>query len=137
VRTAWLYSTTGRNFALTMLRAAGRGSVRVVDDQTGSPTYAPHLARALARLLDDDAAPGLWHLAGRGQTTWFGLTRALYDAVGVDCEVAPCTTEEFPRPAPRPRYSALASARPDAIHLPPWEEGVRDFAARWRRDHGR
>lgn len=128
VRTAWLYSTGGRNFALTMLGAASRGSVRVVDDQIGSPTYAPHLAAGIARLLERDDW-GTFHLAGAGQTTWFGLTRALYDACGITCEVAPCTTDEFPRPAARPRYSALATARDPAIRLPPWEDGVRDFAA--------
>ena len=132
VRTAWLYSTGGRNFALTMLGAAARGEVRVVDDQTGSPTYAPHLAAGIARLLERDD-PGTFHLAGTGQTTWYGLTRALYEAMAVDCRVTPCTTDEFPRPAPRPRYSALATLRVPPIRLPSWEQGVRDFAADLRR----
>jgi len=133
VRTAWLYSTGGRNFALTMLGAAGRGAVRVVDDQTGCPTYAPHLARGIAKLVGRDAY-GTYHMAGAGQTTWYDLTRALYDALDVACEVAPCTTEEFPRPAPRPRYSALGT-RHDDLRRPPWEAGVRDFAADYRREH--
>jgi dTDP-4-dehydrorhamnose reductase len=132
VRTAWLYSTGGRNFALTMLRAAAGGSVRVVDDQTGCPTYAPHLARGIARLLGRDDW-GTFHMAGAGQTTWYGLTRALYDALDVDCRVSPCTTEEFPRPAPRPRYSALATIH-ENLRLPPWEQGVLDFAADYRRE---
>ena len=129
VRTAWLYSNTGRNFALTMLGAASRGTVRVVDDQTGSPTYAPHLAAGIARLVGRSDY-GLFHMANRGQTTWHGLTCALYEAMGVECTVEPCTTEEFPRPAPRPRYSALATARENPILLPSWEEGVRAVAAR-------
>jgi len=133
VRTAWLYSTGGRNFALTMLRAAERGEVRVVDDQMGCPTYAPHLARGIARLLGRDDY-GTFHMAGAGRTTWYGLTRALYAALDVDCRVAPCTTEEFPRPAKRPRYSALATIHED-LRLPPWEDGVRDFAADYRREH--
>ena len=128
VRTAWLYSTGGRNFALTMLRAAERGEVRVVDDQTGCPTYAPHLAEGIARLVDRDDY-GTFHMAGAGETTWFGLTRALYDALEIDCRVTPCTTDEFPRPAPRPRYSALATGREPAIVLPAWQQGVADFAA--------
>jgi len=131
VRTAWLYSTGGRNFVLTMLGAASRGEVRVVDDQTGCPTYAPHLADGIARLVGGDAY-GIYHMAGAGQTTWYGLTRALYEALDVDCRVAPCTTEEFPRPAPRPRFSALATAHTD-LRLPAWEDGVRDFAADYRR----
>ncbi|HKJ23660.1 MAG TPA: dTDP-4-dehydrorhamnose reductase [Myxococcota bacterium] len=132
VRTAWLYSTGGRNFALTMLGAAARGEVRVVDDQTGCPTYAPHLARGIAKLVGSDAF-GTVHMAGAGQTTWYGLTCALYDELDVDCRVVPCTTEEFPRPAPRPRYSALATEH-DALRLPDWREGVRDFAADYRKE---
>lgn len=135
VRTAWLYSTGGRNFALTMLAAAARGKVKVVDDQTGCPTYAPHLARGIAKLLGSDAY-GTYHMAGAGQTTWYGLTRALYAALDVDCEVAPCTTEEFPRPAPRPRYSALDTIY-DGLRLPPWRDGVRDFAADYREQQRR
>jgi dTDP-4-dehydrorhamnose reductase len=132
VRTAWLYSTGGKNFALTMLRAAQGGKVRVVDDQTGCPTYAPHLARGIARLLGRDDW-GTFHMAGAGQTTWYGLTRALYAALDVDCRVEPCTTEAFPRPAPRPRYSALATVHED-LRLPPWEEGVAEFAADYRKE---
>ncbi|NNL67638.1 MAG: dTDP-4-dehydrorhamnose reductase [Myxococcales bacterium] len=128
VRTAWLYSTGGSNFALTMVGAAERGAVRVVDDQTGSPTYAPHLARGIAQLVGRSDW-GTVHMANAGQTTWYGLTRALYAELGLDCEVAPCTTDEFPRPAERPRYSALATEREPAILLPSWEEGVRDFAS--------
>ena len=134
-RTAWLYSTGGRNFALTMLGAAERGSVRVVDDQTGSPTYAPHLAAGIAQLLDRDDW-GTFHLANAGQTTWYGLTKALYEACGVRCEVAPCTTDAFPRPAPRPRFTALASEREPAIRLPSWQEGVAAFAADRDRSEG-
>ena len=133
VRTAWLYSTGGRNFALTMLAAASRGEVRVVDDQTGCPTYAPHLARAIARLLDRKDF-GTFHMAGAGQTTWYGLTCALYDALDVDCRVTPCTTAEFPRPAPRPRYSALGTGREPAIALPSWQDGVRAFARDLRKE---
>jgi len=132
VRTAWLYSTDGRNFALTMLAAATRGAVKVVDDQTGCPTYAPHLACGIARLVGRDAW-GTYHMAGAGQTTWYGLTRALYDELGVDCRLTPCTTAEFPRPAPRPRYSALATLHED-LRLPPWQEGVLDFAADYRKE---
>lgn len=133
VRTAWLYSTGGHNFALTMLGAARRGEVRVVDDQTGSPTYAPHLAGGIAQLLGREDF-GTYHMAGAGETTWCGLTRALYEALDVDCRVTPCSTEEFPRPAPRPRYSALATGRQPAIALPPWQAGVREFARDFRKE---
>jgi dTDP-4-dehydrorhamnose reductase len=131
VRTAWLYSTIGRNFALTMCGQAERPEVRVVSDQYGSPTYAPHLADALARLVETGAY-GTWHLAGSGGTSWYGLTRALYAALGIATPVRAVSTAEFPRPAPRPRYAVLASLQSPPVRLPPWEAGVRAFALRLR-----
>ncbi len=128
VRTAWLYSTTGRNFALTMRDLADREKVRVVDDQVGSPTYAPHLAGAIGRLLPSQAW-GTYHLAGRGQASWCDLTRALYRELGIDTPVIPVKTDEFPRPAPRPAFSVLCTVQTPEILLPPWQEGARDFAA--------
>lgn len=127
VRTAWLYSTVRRNFALTIRGLADRGEVRVVHDQVGSPTYAPHLARGVAELLANDAF-GTWHLAGQGRASWCDLARALYAALGITTPVVAVTTEEFPRPAPRPRFAPLATLQSPRIVLPPWEEGVRDFA---------
>ncbi len=123
-RTAWLYGLHGGSFPRTMLELAKhRDEVRVVDDQRGSPTYAPHLAAAIARLLK---APrwGVWHLAGSGNATWCDLTRELYRLAGVDTKVVPVTTEEFPRPAKRPANSALETERRPPILLPPWREGL-------------
>ena len=126
VRTAWLFHREGRNFLNTMLALADRASVRVVNDQTGSPTFAVHLAEAIARLVATDAY-GTYHLAGRGGTTWYELTRTLYRLAGVTTPVEPVTTAEFPRPAPRPRYSVLTTIREPRILLPPWEDGVAAF----------
>lgn len=127
VRTAWLYSTTGRNFALTMRSLAGRGEVRVVSDQFGCPTYAPHLADALGTLIERDAY-GLHHLAGDGLASWWEFAGALYRAQGLDVRVEPVTTAEFPRPARRPRRVELRTERQPALRLPPWQEGVAAFA---------
>jgi len=127
VRTAWLYSTTRKNFALTMRSLAEREEVRVVADQFGSPTYVPHLAAGIARLVETEAY-GTWHLAGRGQASWFDLARALYGALGIATPVQPVSTPEFPRPAARPRFAPLATVQSPEIRLPAWEEGVRDFA---------
>lgn len=126
VRTAWLFHPEGKNFLNTMLGLASRGRVRVVDDQTGSPTLAAHLAEAIVRLVATDAY-GTYHLAGRGGVTWFGLTRTLYRLAGITTPVEPVTTADFPRPAPRPRYSVLTTVREPRILLPPWEEGVAAF----------
>lgn len=126
VRTAWLYHVTGRNFLRTMLAQAEKTEVRVVSDQYGSPTFAPHLAAAIAGLIDTGAY-GTWHLAGSGGTSWFELTRQLYERAKIQTAVVPVATTEYPRPAPRPRYSLLTSLQEPRIALPPWQEGLTEF----------
>ncbi|MEX0830358.1 MAG: dTDP-4-dehydrorhamnose reductase [Nitrospirales bacterium] len=130
VRTAWLYHIVGRNFPQTILRLAQQEQVRVVNDQFGSPTYCPHLAQAVSRLLETDAY-GTYHLAGSGGTNWYDFTKHLYQARGIQTAVVPIATSEYPLPAPRPAYAVLASLQDPSITLPPWEEGVREFSAQW------
>jgi dTDP-4-dehydrorhamnose reductase len=126
VRTAWLYHATGRNFPRTMLAQAEKPEVRVVSDQYGSPTFAPHLAAAIHRLIETGAY-GTWHLAGSGGTSWFELTRQLYERAKIRTAVLPVATAEYPRLAPRPRYSILTSLQEPQIALPAWQEGVAEF----------
>ena len=131
VRTAWLYHIVGKNFPQTILRLAKQDQVRVVNDQFGSPTYCPHLAQAVCRLLETDAF-GTYHLAGSGGASWYDFTKALYAARGIHTSVVPITTAEYPLPAPRPAYGVLTSLQDPLITLPPWEEGVREFSAEWK-----
>jgi dTDP-4-dehydrorhamnose reductase len=131
VRTAWLYHTVGRNFARAMCALADQPEVRAVSDQFGSPTYAPHLAAAIARLILTEAY-GTYHLAGGGGTNWYELTRALYRHLGIHTPIRPVATSEFPRPAERPRYSVLMTLQEPQILLPPWEKGVAAFARAMR-----
>lgn len=131
VRTAWLFHVAGRNFCKTMLGLAGRPAVRVVSDQFGSPTYAPHLAAALGELLETGAY-GTYHMAGSGGTSWYELTCELYRCLGIRTPVHPASRAEFARPAERPVYSVLTTAQSPAITLPPWQEGVAAFAAALR-----
>ncbi|MBF0308722.1 MAG: dTDP-4-dehydrorhamnose reductase [Magnetococcales bacterium] len=128
LRTAWLYHVSGRNFPLTILGLARKGPLRVVDDQVGSPTFAPHLAVLIPRLMREGCF-GTWHTAGSGAVSWYELTLALLQRAGVSCEVTPVTTEAFPRPARRPAFSALTTFLPPELRLPSWEEGVADFVA--------
>lgn len=142
VRTSWLYSVHGRNFFKTMLRLfAEQESLRVVDDQVGSPTAVPDLAAALAELIARDAS-GLMHAANGGACSWHAFAVAIRDealAAGlIEREVAiePVTTREFPRPAPRPGYSVLDSSRlARALGRPmrPWREALGDVVAQWRQ----
>ncbi len=129
VRTAWLYGPVGRNFARTLAAAAAReAKLRVVDDQWGSPTYAPHLARALAELVRGEAY-GLHHLANTGVASRFEFATALLAALGRDTPIEPIPTAAWPTRARRPRNTALASEQQTGIALPDWRAGVRDFAA--------
>jgi dTDP-4-dehydrorhamnose reductase len=127
VRTAWLYSPDGKNFPRTMLSLASRDEVRVVSDQYGSPTYAPHLAEAIVDLIETEAY-GIYHLAGGGGASWYELTLKLYQLCGIGTRIRPVATSEFPRPAVRPRYSVLTSIQDPQILLPPWEDGLAEFS---------
>lgn len=126
VRTAWLYHTTGNNFPNRMLAQEKQPAVRVVSDQFGSPTYAPHLAEAIGRLIETGAY-GTYHLAGRGGASIYEWTSALYRLCAINTSVLPVATAEFPRPALRPRYSVLTTLQDPQILLPPWEEGLEAF----------
>lgn len=130
VRTAWVYGATGGNFVKTMARLErSRETVDVVDDQRGSPTWSADLARALVELGRSATVPGVYHCTNAGDTTWFGLARAIFEEVGADPDrVRPTTTEAFPRPAPRPAYSVLSDAAwlaAGLTPLPPWRDGLR------------
>lgn len=123
VRTSWLYAAHHANFVLTILRlAAERERLTVVDDQRGSPTYAPDLAGALWRLVAR-GAQGYVHFCNRGVCSWYEFAREIvrlgqkYGVLSAarNIEVAPCTTQEFPRPAPRPMFSAMDTARYAAL----------------------
>jgi dTDP-4-dehydrorhamnose reductase len=124
VRTAWLFGLAGKNFVDTMLSLDG--TVKVVDDQVGSPTYTAHLAEALVDLASGRLT-GIVHVAGGGECSWYEFAREIFVQAERDVEVVPCTTEEFPRPAPRPRYSVLRSALREAPVLPDWHDGLEAY----------
>ena len=98
-----------------MLRLAGeRETVDVVDDQAGQPTWTGALAGQLVALADGAAGrrAGIYHGTASGQTTWYGLARAVFEEAGLDPErVRPTTSDEFVRPAERPTYSVLGHER--------------------------
>jgi dTDP-4-dehydrorhamnose reductase len=128
VRTAWLFSETGRNFVKTILaaaqaRAATGEPLSVVDDQVGSPTYAGHLAAAVLEALGQGLGPGLYHMAGGGYCSWWELAREVVELAGLRVAVEPVSTAQLGRPAPRPAFSALATERPIPC-LPGWPDGV-------------
>ncbi|GAA5168978.1 MULTISPECIES: dTDP-4-dehydrorhamnose reductase [Amycolatopsis] len=143
VRTAWVYGVSGANFVKTMIRLEGeRDTLSVVDDQRGSPTWSADLAAGLLELghaIVDGRGPDrrVLHCTGGGETTWYGFTRAIFEELGADPErVKPCTTEEFPRPAPRPACSVLSNKSWAEAGLTPlrhWREALSAYFAAARR----
>lgn len=126
-RTAWLFGAGGRNFVDTMLGLAERHEeVRVVGDQVGSPTWTGFLAPALVEVAER-RLPGVHHLAGAGRCSWAELAAEAFRVAGLPTRVVPVSTDEFPRPAPRPAWSVLGAEREDAVLLPPWQEHVRAY----------
>jgi len=137
VRTAWLYGIHGKSFPRTILAIAQQGKpLRVVNDQRGCPTYTVHLARALAAIAEQPRY-GTYHAVNSGTCTWYDLARAALQEAGISIEITPCATSEFPRPAPRPANSVLDTSKLSTtfrIQLPPWQQGVAEFVARWRKE---
>jgi dTDP-4-dehydrorhamnose reductase len=134
VRTAWLYGATGGNFVKTMVRLEGsRETVNVVDDQRGSPTWSADLAAGLISLGGSDVEPGILHCTNSGDTTWYGLARAVFEELGADPDrVRPTTSAEYPFPTPRPAYSVLSDSEWLAAGLPrlrDWRTALRDAFA--------
>ncbi|UFJ42537.1 dTDP-4-dehydrorhamnose reductase [Brevibacillus humidisoli] len=107
VRTSWLYGKHGQNFVKTILQLAKeRNQLKVVDDQTGTPTYTVDLADFLQKLMLTDKY-GIYHASNQGSCSWYQFARAIAADARLNIEITPVATQEFPRPAPRPAYSVL------------------------------
>ncbi len=137
VRTAWVYEAEGKNFPKTLYFLAGKQpEVRVVSDVKGSPTSAIHLARAVLTLLETGAF-GTYHLTGAGEgASWFDLATHFFHELGLDTRVVPVPSTAYPRPAPRPAYSVLRTIQQPQILLPPWQDGVAEFARQIKTQFG-
>lgn len=108
-RTAWLYGEGGPCFPKTLARVLQQnGQANVVDDQYGQPTWTKDVARVIVDLVERSAPYGTYHATSAGKTTWYGFTRAIAETLGISPEaVHPVSTQDFPRPAPRPKWSVL------------------------------
>lgn len=147
-RTSWVYDASRKNFLTTILRLAQeRESLRVVADQFGAPSYAPHVAAAALRAFGKACAmqefpSGIYHLCDAGETSWHGFAsfmiaaaKARGAALRVN-EVHAITTAEYPTPAARPRNSRLSLdklRRTFDIAMPDWTEGAEDAVTLWCR----
>lgn len=130
IRTAWVYSSFGANFVKTMLRLMSeRSELNVVSDQIGSPTYARDLANAIIKIiLQEDKKYGIYHFTNRGIISWFDFASSIRDIAGLHCTINPITSDRYPTPAKRPKYSVLDKAsieRDYQIDIKDWQESLR------------
>ncbi len=137
VRTSWLFGPDGPNFAATMVRLIDEGKLplKVVADQVGCPTYTPYLAAALLDLAPLDLT-GVVHYRNREAVSWHGFAAEIARQWSGTAEVLPVTTEDVPRPAPRPAYSVLDVGRFEAAVGRPvesWSAGLEQYLSGMRR----
>jgi dTDP-4-dehydrorhamnose reductase len=142
VRTAWLFGTHGNNFVKSMIRLAReREELRVINDQTGCPTWTGDLAAALGKIVQflrsssDSSIWGTYHFCGEGCITWYGFTNAIIEEAGhyerlTVKKVIPITTAQYPTPARRPKWSVLDTGKITTnfgIRPMPWRIGLKEM----------
>lgn len=131
IRTAWVYSTYGNNFVKTMLRLMKtKPEINVVADQYGSPTYAPDLAAAIMEIISSTKwTPGIYHFTNDGVISWFDFANEIKKLSQLSCVVNAITTEQYPTPAKRPKYSVLDKIKIQqtfGIHLKDWRQSLKE-----------
>lgn len=131
LRTSWLFGRNGANFIRTIVTAARQGAhLRVVNDQRGSPTYSKDLA-SFTRKMIESGCRGTYHVTNSGSCTWFELASCAVEWAGLrNIRITPVSTQEYPRPAPRPANSVLANARlgrEGFQPMRPWEAAAREY----------
>ena len=138
LRIAWLYGAGGPSFVHTMAKLGAQegAPLKVVNDQRGNPTSTKVVADVIKFLMTKPDVSGIVHGTCEDQCTWYDLTVELFRLLGLKREVVPCTTEEFPRPAPRPRNSALKKSVLNLLgyRTPKWQDALAEFVkAEWLR----
>ena len=133
-RISWLYGAGGPSFVHAMMSLAdgSRPVLKVVADQLGNPTSAVAVARALREMLKRPNLCGTFHVTCEGEATWAEFAEEIFRLAGKEQKVQPCTTEEFPRPAPRPKNSRLDKMGLRLAGLPPmpdWKDALAEFMA--------
>ncbi len=130
VRTSWLYGYHGPNFVTTMLNLAKTNDkISVVNDQIGSPTYTVDLANAINVLIKKPAY-GIYHVTNSEHCSWYDFAGEIFKQAGIEVDLKPVTTEEYPRPAPRPKYSVLENYNWKMEGHPPirsYKEALKDY----------
>lgn len=130
VRTSWVYGKHGSNFVGTMLKIGkSKSEITVVNDQKGSPTYTVDLVFFLEKLIETEKY-GIYHASNSGECTWYEFAKTIFEYQGIDVNVIPCTTDQFPRPARRPKNSVLNNMQlriNGFKELRSWREALSDY----------
>ena len=137
IRTAWLYSEFGHNFVKTMMQlTATKPQLKVVFDQTGTPTYAGDLAQAIFDIVEGrkfENHSGVYHFSNEGVTSWYDFTKKIAELAGnTACDIQPCHSDEFPSPVKRPAYSVLDKTKIKqtfGTNVPYWEDSLKKCVA--------
>lgn len=134
VRTSWVYSEFANNFYKTMLRIGTPGAtVRVVNDQVGTPTNANDLAEALINIVKSHSTNyGIYHYSGEGQCSWYGFAKEIFSINKIDVDLHAIPTTDFPTPARRPTYSVMDKSKIKkefGITIPAWEARLKEMCA--------
>lgn len=133
IRTAWLYSEFGKNFVKTMLNLTStKPQLKVVFDQTGTPTYAYDLAKAIVEIVESkkyEGNEGIYHYSNEGVCSWYDFTKVIAEMAGhTECDIQPCHSSEFPSKVVRPSYSVLDKSKIKAVFgltIPYWTDSLR------------
>lgn len=133
IRTAWLYSEYGKNFLKTMLDlTATKPSLKVVFDQTGTPTYAYDLAAAICDIIEQrkyEGRDGIYHYSNEGVCSWYDFTKAIAEYAGhTACDIQPCHSDEYPSKVVRPSYSVLDKTKIKTtfgLKVPYWTDSLK------------
>ncbi|MCA1065832.1 dTDP-4-dehydrorhamnose reductase [Rossellomorea sp. AcN35-11] len=130
VRTSWLFGSKGPNFVRTMLKLADeKAFLSVVDDQRGSPTYTGDLSKAILQLIETKKF-GTYHVTNSDSCTWYEFAKEIFKEAGLEVDLRPCETEQFPRPAARPSYSVMDHMALRINGFPPmpsWKDGLKRY----------
>ena len=129
LRTAWLYGD-GNNFVRTMIKLGKeKEEINVVSDQHGSPTYTVDLASIISQVIEKKLPYGIYHSTNEGFTTWYDFTKKIFEIANINCKVNPVTSEEFIRPAKRPKNSKMSKSKllENGVIIPKYENALERY----------
>jgi dTDP-4-dehydrorhamnose reductase len=137
IRTEWIYGNGGANFITKVVKAAcSKGSVKVVDDQTGAPTHARDLGRPVAEAARR-RLQGVYHVTNSGSCTWYGFAKHIFSFLRMDVPCSPVSSDAYGSKAARPAYSVLDCAKIEAhtgVHMRSWQEALEEYLTEHESD---